>query len=242
MASASNNQFFSDFIKYLKYLETQPIKLTATGNISMSKISSLLDSLSERKVFEDHAKFGWKIRHEYEVETLEQTKLIAQIMRLTSKRKGHIKISKYGLDYLRNIDPLVQYLNMVLFYWSRVNWEYFSPSSELKGVSVVSILQKNHKIIWDVLSRQVNQWIDFKSFCGGLRDTFDLKKFYESGYRDEFSYYLDIKYGLFYRNLVRFGCVEIEEEKSDSHIEMISRFRVTPLGELMFLKSQETWI
>ncbi|EKD43286.1 MAG: hypothetical protein ACD_72C00363G0002, partial [uncultured bacterium] len=94
MASANKNQFFSDFIKYLKYLEVHPVRLTATGNISMSKITSLLDSFQQRETFETHAKYGWKIRYEHEVEFLEQSKIIAQIMKLTSKRKGYIKISK----------------------------------------------------------------------------------------------------------------------------------------------------
>ena len=129
---------------------------------------------------------------------------------------------------------------MVLFYWGRVNWDYFCHSPEVKGISAISILQKDQKLIWDVLSRRVNQWVDFESFCDGLRDTFDLKKYYQSDYLDDFSYFIDVEYGLFHKNLVRFGCAEIEEKKNKYNIEIISRFRVTSLGELMFLKSQET--
>lgn len=109
ITEAENNNFFVDFINYLKYLEKQPIKMTATGNISISNIATLLDSFQ-------------------------------------------------------------------------------------------------HK-----------EWSDF-------------------------SYHLDIEYGLFKKKLVRIGCVEIEEIKNKNNITMISKFKVTPLGQLMFIKAQNSRI
>ncbi|MBU1088958.1 hypothetical protein KKA02_03725 [Patescibacteria group bacterium] len=239
---AEKNNFFTDFMSYLKYLEKQPIKMTATGNISISSITALLDSFRQREVFKDYEKFGWKIRNEYEIEFLSQIKIIAEIMKATFKRKGKIKISKNGLGYLHNLDPLIQYLNMVLFYWDRVNWEYFCHSREIKGMSVVAILQKNRNIIWEVFSKHEPEWIDFKSFCNGLHNVFELGKFYPHKEYDEYSYRLDIKYSLFKKNLVRLGCVEIKEIKNKNGIKMISKFRVTPLGQFMFIKAQNSCV
>jgi hypothetical protein len=238
---ASENKFFIDFINYLKYLEKQPIKTTVTGNISLTNITALLDGFQQREIFDDYQKFGWKIRSEDNLEFLSQIRIIAEIMKLTFKRKREIKLSKTGYNYLHDIDQLTQYLNMVLSYWSHINWDYFSPSREVGHETVVGTLQKNRKIIWTVLGRNGQGWIDFKAFADSLRDIFDLNKFYIGDYDTDFSYYLDIEYGLFYKNLVRFGCVEIKE-KYYSKLKRISRFRGTPLGELMFLKALETWI
>ncbi len=240
--SVNENKFFTDFMAYLHYVEKQPIKLTATGLISISKITPLLDSFKQRERFDDFNKFGWKIRQEHDLEFLSQIKIIAEVMNVTYKRSGEIKLSKNGYGYLHNIDPLTQYINMVIFYWNRVNWEYFSPSREINRETVIGTLQKNQKIIWTMLGQNGKEWIDFKIMADRLRDIFNLKIFYTGEYDTDFSYYLDIEYGLFRKNLVLFGCIEIEEVEDKHQSKRLSRFQVTPLGELMFSKGLNSWV
>lgn len=239
---AENNKFFADFMSYVKYLEKQPIKMTATGNISMSNIKVLLDSFLQRQPFDDFAKNGWKIRYEYEVEFLEQIKTIVEVMDINYKRKGEIRLSKNGKGYLNNIDSLIQYLNMVLFYWSRVAWDYFSSGREINRMTVTSILQKNQKMIWKFFLDNKLNWFDFDMFCKWIWKTFEFEKFYIDSYDTDFEYHLDIESCLFNKNLTRFGCMEIEEAKDKHGLEQIVRFRPTPLGLLMFTKAQETWV
>lgn len=240
--SVNENNFFVDFIAYLQYIEKQPIGMTATGMISISKITPLLDSFKQRDRFDDFDKFGWKMRQEHDLEFLSQIKIIAEVMNVTYKRKGEIRLSKNGHGYLHNIDPLTQYINMVLFYWNRVNWEYFSPSREVNRETVIGTLQKNQKIIWTMFGQNTNEWIDFKIMADRLRDILNLKRFYTGEFDTDFSCYLNIRYGLFWKNLVLFGCVEVEEKEDENKIIDISRFRITTLGESMFSKGLNSWV
>ncbi len=80
----------------------------------------------------------------------------------------------------------------------------------------MDLLQKNQNIIWNALLRKGNQWIDFNTFRQTLKLHFKLDLYYKG--LDDFSFLLDIEYGLFKKNLSRFGCVilEIEKDKYNS--------------------------
>jgi len=230
----SNNDFFHDFFVFLKYLEQKPIKRTITGNISLADISALQKQFRQQRVFKEFKEYGWKINSERVVEFLTQIKTIAEVMYVTYKRKDKLLLSKNGKSYLHDIDSLTQYWNMVLHYWNRVNWEYFNPSPEINRVSVINVLQKNQVIVWNAFLRKGNQWLDFEAFCQTLKVHFKLDDYYKN--LDDFSYYLDIEYGIFKRNLLLFGCIECEEEKDKYDFERIIRFRPTKLGLYMFEK------
>lgn len=243
MMDPMSNDFFHDFMVFLKYLEQKPIQRTIAGNISRADIFALQPQFKQQKVFEEFKKFGWKIRTEKEVEFLTQIKIIAEVMYLTYNRKGKLLITQNGRGYLKNIGPVDQYWNMVLHYWERVNWEYFSPSPEINGISVIEILQKNQKVIWGTLLKNGKEWINFKVFCRTLKTYFQLQEYYRvKDYYpglDDFDYCLDIEYGLIKKNLARFGCVVFEEEKDKYKIERIVRFRPTDLGLFTFGKTLE---
>lgn len=177
-----NNNFFHDFIVFLKYLEQKPITRTITGNISLADIAALQKQFHQQKIFNEFKKYGWKINTERVIEFLTQIKVIA----------------------------------------------------EINNVSVINILQKNQNILWDVFLRKDSQWIDFKTFCQTIKTHFKLESYYKD--LDDFSFYLDIEYGLFKKNLVRFGCVECEEKNDKYNSGRIIRFRATKLGIFMFEK------
>lgn len=229
--------FFHDFIIYLKYLETQPIKRTITGNISLKDIQEMTKLFREQEVFEEYKKFGWKITTEPQIQFLHQIKIIAEVMRLTYKRKGKILLSKNGKGYLQNINSTTQYWNMVLYFWKRVNWEYFTPTSRINNLSVVDILQERQNIIWQALFKKGETWIDFSAFCQTLMNYFSLNSHYDDEEHGEFFLHLDIELALIKRNLALFGCVEYEEEKNEHMLERIIRIKPTKLGLFMFQKA-----
>ena len=229
-----NNKFFHDFIVFLKYLEQKPIKRTVTGNISLIDIFSLQKQFHQQEVFDKFKKYNWEIRSERQLEFLTKIKIIAETMYVIYKRKGHLMLSKNGKGYLHNIGPVTQYWSMVLHYWNRVSWEYFNPSPEINRKSVMDILQQNQNSIWKSLMRKGIQWIDFKLFYQAVKIHFKLEDFYKD--LDDFSYYLDIEYGVIKRNLLLFGCIEVEYKKDKYKFDRIISFRPTEVGIFLFEK------
>jgi len=228
----NNNDFFHDFILFLKRLEEKPIKRTVTGNISLIDITDLQKGFRQQKIFNEYKKYGWKIRTESEIDFLTQIKVIAEVMHLTYKRKNKIFLSKNGKGYLYNIDSITQHCNMVLDYWEGINWEYFSYSPEINGISAMEILQKNQYILWNAFLKKQDQWFEFKLFCQTIMTHFKLSDYYKNLY--DLSFYLNIEYGLLRKNLVRFGCIECEERKDKHNISRIVRIRPTNLGLFIF--------
>jgi hypothetical protein len=229
--------FFHDFIIYLSYLEKNPIERTITGNISLKGIQEMSKLFREQKVFEEYKKLGWKITTETQIQFLTQIKILAEVMYLTYKRKKKLLLSKNGKGYLHNISPSTQYWNMVLHFWNKVNWTYFTPTREINGLSVSDVLQKNQHIIWQALLRKGDSWIDFEPFCQSLNEYFHLYP-YNSGEDDAgFSLHLDIELALIKRNLALFGCVTYEEEKTKHMLTRIVRIKPTKIGLFMFSKA-----
>src|SRR3990167_2646818 len=87
-----NNNFFHDFIVFLKYLEQKPIKRTVTGNISLADIFSLQKQFHQQEIFSEYKKYNWNIRSERQIEFLSKIKIIAESMRLIYKRKGYLML------------------------------------------------------------------------------------------------------------------------------------------------------
>lgn len=234
------NDFFHDFIAFLKYLEQKPIKRTTTGNISLADISALQKQFRQQELFNQFKRYNWRIHSERMVEFLSQIKIIAVAMHLTYNRKGRLYLSKNGKGYLQNIEKDTQYWHMVLNYWQRVNWEYFSPSPELDGNSVMTTIQQNQPVIWEALLRKGGEWIDFQTFCQTLETLFKLDRYYKD--LDSYNYQIDIEYGLFKKNLCRFGCVELKEVRDKYNFKRIGQFRPTALGLFVFQKGITTAI
>lgn len=232
--------FYHDFIVFLQYLEKRPIKLTATGRISLHDVNQLLGKFNlgdTRDIISIYKEAGWKICSEENIEALTQIKLIADFLNLTYKWKKQIILSKKGKAFLEDFSPVEQYQNMVLGFWQRVNWGYFSPSREINDLNVAEVLQNNQEIIWQLFLQKGRKWIDFPAFCQVLKLYFHLGPYYEEDSSGDYSLYLDVTYGLVKRNLLRFGCLEVEEKKDKHGLEEIRRIKPTNLGLFMFTKA-----
>lgn len=233
--SIESIDFYYDFIAFLRRLHNHPIKRTVTGNISLKDIEPLLKELkTTRKRIDEYNKFGWKLRTEQELQTLEQIKILAEVMRLIYKRKGKLYLSKNGLGFLKNLTPLQQYKQMILHYWYDLNWDYFYERKRINGLTLNDILQDNQDKIWHSLLCKNTQWIDYKKFCLALRDYFHLEPFFEDSYFDpEQELLMDIQYSIFRKNLLLFNCVETEMKPGKE----ITRFRSTRIGLYLYQKA-----
>lgn len=230
--------FFYDFLLFLKHLEKQSIKRTATGMISLSAIKSLLTEFKERETIKEFQEYGWKLRREEELDFLEQIKIISEVMFAIYKRKGFYYLSKNGRAFLQNLKPTDQYKEMVLHFWYRVNWGYFYRGREVNGLNLSEKLQKHQNSIWKALFSKGTEWIDYKLFCKTLSDYLHLDEYFISYYDLNRKEEPNLNYPLFYRNLVRFGCVELEEKRGKSKYDNeIVRFHSTSLGLYVYNKA-----
>lgn len=230
--------FFHDFILFLERLKNKPIKRTRTGAISLTDIADLLKEFKTQERQEEYKKYGWHLHREDELDFLTQVRIITEAIFLTYKRKGLLLLSKNGLGFLNNLDINNQYKQMVLHYWYRVNWEYFTPSISINNASLAEHLQYHQNTIWQQLLEFGRDWIDYREFCHSLDVSLALKPFISQEYDPEYDLLFEVSLILFKRNLCRFGCVEIEEKsfKYEWHKE-ITRFRSTGFGLEVYTKA-----
>lgn len=199
--------------------------------ISLADIKSLLAEFKEQERMREYQRFGWKIRREEELDFLEQIKIISEVMFVIYKRKGYFLLSKNGKAFLNNLKPINQYKEMVLHFWYRVNWGYFSRGREVRGLNLAEKLQQHQNQIWKALLLKGLDWIDYKFFCLSLADYLHLNEYFVSPYDQNRKEFPDLNYELFYRNLLRFGCIELEKEKGKTRWDdKIIKFRSTRLG------------
>lgn len=218
--------YFHDFLEFLKSVSQKPIRRTTTGNISLAEIANLSKTFRQGKqLLFLNEEYGWKVRSEMDCQYLHQIRVTAEVMHLIYKRRDTFRLSKNGLGYLSNIGPVDQYQGMILWFWNRVNWQYFDPDKTTK------VLQGNQTFIWQNLLRAGNEWLEFKPFCQALKISLGLDRFYEKEELDpDFMLYLNIRHGLL-KYLILFGCVEIETKKGEhSWQDELVRFRSTNLG------------
>lgn len=234
-ADPYSNPFFHDFILFLRRLEREPIKQTVTGAISFKNIGDLLTGFKQQEHILEYKKYGWHLRREEELDFLTQIKIISEVMFLIYKRKSFLHLSKNGQGFLRNLTTVEQYKQMVMHFWERVNWGYFSRGREVNGKNLAETLQNYRNEIWKEILKAGSDWHDYKKFCWVLYGKLDLEQYIDKDFDLEYELLFQINLALFRRNLVRFGCVEVVEEhtKHDWH-EEIGKFRLTPLGLCVF--------
>lgn len=232
--------FFNDFIAFIRRLQEQPIKRTLTGNISLRDIEALLKELrTTRERINTYRKHGWSLRTEHELKTLEQIKILAEVMRLTYKRKKRLMLSKNGQEFLNVLTPLQQYKQMILHFWYRVNWDYFTGMARVKDMSISDVLQENQNKIWHFLLCKNTEWIDYGKFCLALRDYFQLEVFLENSFIDpEKEFFSDMEYVFLKTNLLLFNCIEVEYKEGETPGQrQIRRFRSTRVGLYLYQKA-----
>lgn len=227
-ASPYDIAFFHDFILFLERLKEQPIKRTITGMISLSDISDLLIQFKSQERIEEHKRFGWSLRREEELDFLTQIKFIAEVMFLTYRRKGFLLLSKNGKGFLENLDTYNQYKEMVLHYWYKINWGYFTPGQTIGGNNLAKFLQHYQNFIWQELLNYKREWVDYKEFCLLLMKSLRLESYAED-YDQDLTFHINLI--LFERNLKRFGCVEVVNKPSKYEWRRkIEKFRSTVFG------------
>lgn len=231
--------FYHDFILFLKRLQIKPIKRTLTGTISLSDIKPLLGKFKDQRMIKEYQKHGWKLRRDEELDFLEQIKAISEAMFLVYKRKKFLKLSKNGKGYLNNLVPIKQYEGMILHFWYKVNWGYFSLGKTIKGVNLAEKLQQHQDLIWKALFIKGTDWIDYALFCQSLTDYLHLNEYFDSLYNNIKDEMLsDIRHALFRKNLIRMGCVEIEKKQDKNKwSSQIIRFKSTNLGLYAYHKA-----
>ncbi|MDO8657891.1 MAG: hypothetical protein Q7K55_04075 [Candidatus Levybacteria bacterium] len=214
-----NINIYQDIISFLKRLAEKPIKLTAIGNISLRDIEGLLAQLLTTKhVIDEHVKYNWKVRSEWDLQTLTQIKILLLVMDIIHKRKGYICLNKTGKTFLSQ-SPLQQYEQIVLTFWNKCNWAYFSNSNQVGPSSLPEVLQDIRSHLWKLFLQKGTSWIDYPTFCKSARDYFHLNEYLREPYapEDREVRFLDIEYDLFKRNLELFGCIEIEEIQGNTN-------------------------
>jgi hypothetical protein len=233
--------FYHDFITYLTRIQKNPIKRTATGNISLTDIKDIIGILkTARETIKEHREYNWTMRAENHLQSLTQIKITAHIMRLTQNRKGRIHLTKKGENYLTDLSPLRQYEQIVLTYWREVNWDYFSYNPEVNEDTACMILQDNQENIWNSLLRKGQVWTEYLKFCDALTEYFHLHQFLNDHYLDTDPYvkYYNIEHDLFQKNLLLFNCIQAEFEQSKKNrTPRLLRFKPTPLGLHLFTRA-----
>lgn len=221
--------FFHDFMIFLERLRERPIKRTLTGAISLADIGELMKQFKTRERIEEYQKFGWRIHRADELDFLTQIKLIAESMFLTYRRKGLLHLSKNGKGFLENLNQLAQYKEMILHYWYRVNWGYFTPGEKINGYNMAEKLQKHQNTIWQELLKVGRDWVDYQKFCDSLIDLVSLQSFIYHDFDPKLHFHINLI--LFERNLKRLGCVEVKETSSKQEWRReIFQFRSTRFG------------
>ncbi|MGH7204067.1 MAG: hypothetical protein ACREHC_06505 [Candidatus Levyibacteriota bacterium] len=230
---------FQDFLAYLTYLKKQPIKRTATGNISIKAVIPFLKTLQTMQpIFENVKKYRWKIRTEDEAQPLHRLNVISDIMKLTRTKHDKILITKNGLAYLQNLSPIDQYRQLVEHYWQRVNWQHFTALGWVRDdkIAICETLQRQQNRIWDILAANGTAWIDYEAFCHILRDELQLLPLVrKDDNRPDETIDAYIHHILFTDNLSLFHCVEVEMKAGKYEGDRdITRFRSTKLGLAMY--------
>lgn|GEM_PF-915301 len=223
--------FFHDFLTFLTFLKERPIKRTATGNLSLKNIESLLQTLKTVKpILDYHEQMRSKIKREDDILPLNLIKIMADIMKLTYKKHDKLLLSKNGKAFFDKLSHAEQFTQLFHYYQQRLNWAY-STSLTKNQEAIARLLQVRQDSIWRLLAKKKNEWVEYKTFCEELRKELPLEPFLEEAYSTpEEILERRIETILFSRILAFFNCVELETKQVNNWDTIIIRFRLTKIG------------
>ncbi len=227
--------FFHDFLFFLNLLKEHPIKLTATGNLSLKNINPFLKRCKTlQPVFKSFEEHGWTIRKEEELGSLHVLRIMTDIMHLTYKRHNTLLLSKNGKAFLENLTRVDQFRQVFDYYRHRCNWAYYAITEN--DSLLAKRLQGDQKHICRILKDQGTEWVEYVSFCKKLNEELNLQPFLVASYATP-EEILDrrIHDTLFTKFLSLFGCVELETKQIDQWRTDIIRFRLTKIGQAMIV-------
>jgi hypothetical protein len=235
--TVQTNIFFQDFFCFLRLLEKRPLGLTQTGNLQIKEVD-LLGGLFKHDMYcrDRKGKIMFKTRSEWDYKYLLWIRQIASVMHLSYKRKGRLYLSKKGKGYLNNLDPAVQYEQMILWFLHRCSWAYLHPREGYNKMVITDVLQENKEYIFKYLLQEGKNWINFEKFAKGLTDYFGLSITDIYGNEQEDSVFLTIEFFLV-DDFKKLGLIESQKEKNEYNFERTNSFKPTKTGLYIFQKN-----
>lgn len=235
LAAIQSNQFFNDFILFLRQVQKRPMALTDTGNLTLKEIDVLGKIFKHDFYHRDKSGvIMFPIRKENEVPYLLRIRQLARVMYLTYQRKSWLRLTRNGKGYLNNIDTTTQFIVMIKWYFDRCNWAYLHPFGGYNNNKpIAQSLQDNQTIFWHYFLDQKGQWINFDDFSKKIIEELRLKWYSFDGQNQ-----LDSMQWIIERVLVTdlslYGLVEYEKTLGKYGIASVNRFRSMPLGNYIF--------
>jgi tetratricopeptide (TPR) repeat protein len=226
---------FNDFLAFLSRVDERPIKLTATGNLSLKDLEPLLSQFKTiGSSWQTAVAENCRPRSEEDISVLRMIRVLAQDLHLTRKQHDKLLSTKAGHSFL-HLDPVNQYQQMVLVYWKEVNWAYFTAHTQAQS-DLAQAIQRQQIHIWTLLAAKGADWIDYADFCQLLRKDLHLEPYLKQYYTSpEVALSSGISVILLHFNLALFGCVELETKPGKhSWSEEVVRFRSTQLGLYLY--------
>lgn len=234
------NDFFQDFLTFLKSLRENPLELTPNGNLRLKEIERL-GKIFRTDIYHrsEKGEILFPIRSEEEIFYLQFIRVLGKIMRLLTQRKNKLKITHFGLKFLE-FSPFEQFVDMTLNYLGEYNWAYLRSYKGHNSESIAEILQKNQGLIYSMLMVE-KDWLDFKNFAKHLTKELGLSWKDIDGKECQMLVDGEIE-TLLVEDLARFGLVEYQsQEKLKGYFEEVSKFRLTKLGRLIIPMYFETY-
>ncbi|KKQ18733.1 MAG: hypothetical protein US31_C0002G0078 [Berkelbacteria bacterium GW2011_GWA1_36_9] len=225
------NDFFQDFLTFLKSLKEHPLELTVNNNLQLKEIEKL-GKIFKTDIYHrsEKGEVLFPIRSEEEVFHLQFIRVLGKIMKLSTQRKNKLKITRFGLKFLE-FSPFEQFVDIILNYLGEYNWAYLRSYAGHNSKSIPEVLQKNQGLIYSRLMFE-KDWLDFKNFAKFLKKELALTWDYIDGEIET----------LLVKDLARFGLIEYEEKKKlKGYFEEVSKFRLTKLGRLIIPMYLETY-
>lgn len=239
LQTAKNNIFFQDFIAFLNEIEKRPLELTATrnGNIKVKEIKRL-GEVFQHDIYhrDEQGNVMFTTRTEDNFPYIWLHKQIAKVMYLIYTRNQKIRLSKNGQGFLHNIEPDIQFQEMIRWYFHRADWRH----TNWRRDDLVQELQHNQLLIWKFLLKLDKVWIAPEEFCVFLEHFIPelaiAKKDDQPAYSEYTSMCRVIRKAIL-GMLDSFDLLDTEKVTEKYFGERITRFRLNQTGEYLLMKA-----
>jgi len=144
------NIFYKDFLTFIKYVEENSPKLTRLKNIQLKFLKEINESLIKKKPWEERVgEYILKIRSEYEMPYIQALDALAEVLGLTRRFKGRLRIVKKAKGIFAPLPPRIQFGIIWKGYIHYLNWAYLQFNEN--GAQIAEFLQKIQAFIWILL-------------------------------------------------------------------------------------------
>lgn len=224
---AQGNSFFRDFLAFLKYIEENNPRLTATKNLNLKSLIAINELLAKKTPTEEKIlNYVYRIRSENEMPYIRTLDALAEVVKITKKEKGKLKTIKRNKKAFDSLSSRIQLSLVWNGYLRYLNWGYLQYlENEAK---IAEILQFHQNIIWRLLRdfdmESDGDWISQEHTLETIRKDFEIG--WQTAYGDDPEL---ARWGtetvIFRRLLAIFDFIEFEKASK--------KFRLTDLGRKM---------